>query len=368
MPITSPAPSIRAIATLLFGAAAAVLCERLGTPLPWMIGPLLATAVATLSGAPVLALRPLRNAGQWAIGVALGLNFTPQVVGIVAGHWLAIVLGIVWALGLGAAFGLFLRWCHPPVRSTDATAGMGAEVAALDRPTAFFASAIGGASEMAVLAERYGGRVDLVASAHSLRILIVVVVIPFGLQLAGLHGLDPTVSGPQVVQPSGLAVLVATTVASGCISLRAGLSNAWMLGPLAAAFAFTAGGIELSALPPPVVLLGQLFIGVGLGAQFTPAFIHRAPRWLASVAAGTLVMMLACAGFAYLVARASGLHPATVLLGTSPGGIAEMCITAKVLQLGVPVVTAFHVTRMVAVVVLAGPMYRWARARDAAPG
>ena len=41
-----------------------------------------------------------------------------------------------------------------------------------------------------------------------------------------------------------------------------------------------------------------------------------------------------------------------------PGGIAEMCLTAKALQLGVPVVTAFHVTRMVAVVLLAGPLFR----------
>ena len=41
-----------------------------------------------------------------------------------------------------------------------------------------------------------------------------------------------------------------------------------------------------------------------------------------------------------------------MLLGTSPGGMAEMSITAKVLQLGVPVVTAFHVTRYVAVLTL----------------
>jgi uncharacterized membrane protein AbrB (regulator of aidB expression) len=47
-----------------------------------------------------------------------------------------------------------------------------------------------------------------------------------------------------------------------------------------------------------------------------------------------------------------------VLLGTSPGGIAEMCITAKVLQLGVPVVTAFHVTRYIAVLLLTAPLYR----------
>jgi membrane AbrB-like protein len=105
--------------------------------------------------------------------------------------------------------------------------------------------------------------------------------------------------------------------------------------------------------------LGQLFIGVALGTRFTPAFLHTAPRWLLSVGAGTLVMIALSAGFALGVARLSGLHPATVLLGTSPGGIAEMCLTAKVLELGVPVVTAFHVTRMAAVVLLASPMFRW---------
>jgi hypothetical protein len=48
-----------------------------------------------------------------------------------------------------------------------------------------------------------------------------------------------------------------------------------------------------------------------------------------------------------------------MVLGTSPGGIAEMAITAKVLQLGVPVVTAFQVCRLVAVLVLVEPLYRW---------
>ncbi len=53
------------------------------------------------------------------------------------------------------------------------------------------------------------------------------------------------------------------------------------------------------------------------------------------------------------------LHPATLILGTSPGGIAEMAITAKVLQLGVPVVTAFQVCRLVAVLILVGPIFQW---------
>jgi uncharacterized membrane protein AbrB (regulator of aidB expression) len=64
-----------------------------------------------------------------------------------------------------------------------------------------------------------------------------------------------------------------------------------------------------------------------------------------------------CAGFAWLLAWGTGLHPATLILGSSPGGIAEMAITAKVLQLGVPVVTAFQVCRLVAVLLIVGPMY-----------
>jgi hypothetical protein len=51
----------------------------------------------------------------------------------------------VWALLLGAGFGAS---CSAPTAATPA----------LDAPTLFFASAIGGAREMAVLAERHGGR------------------------------------------------------------------------------------------------------------------------------------------------------------------------------------------------------------------
>ena len=69
--------------------------------------------------------------------------------------------------------------------------------------------------------------------------------------------------------------------------------------------------------------------------------------------------MAVCAAFAALLAWGTGLPWATLVLGTSPGGIAEMSITAKVLQLGVPVVTAFQVCRLMAVLMLVAPLYRW---------
>ncbi len=338
--------------SLAVGAIGAVLCLLLNTPLPWMIGPLLATAMAGMSGVPMVASPLLRNAGQWAIGTALGLYFTPQVVALVASHWVVILTGIVWALALGAAFGGWLAYSNRGLEG-------------LDKPTTFFASAIGGASEMTVLAERHGARIDLVVSAHSLRVLMVVLLIPFGFQWAGLHGLDPSAPGPQEVRLGGLIVLCAACLAGALLMSRFKLSNPFVLGPLAVALLLTANGIELSALPRWITNLGQLFIGVALGTRFTRAFIRTAPRWLATVAIGTLVMIVLSAAYAWIVAELAGLHPATVMIGTSPGGIAEMCLTAKALQLGVPVVTALHVTRMVAVVVLAGPLFRVGRRQPA---
>lgn len=343
--MSGAAPSGRAvrIALTLAAALAGALAFRAAhAPLPWIIGPLVVTALLTARGAPVAEWPPLRNLGQWAIGCVLGLYFTPEVARLLPSLWWALAAGIAWALLLGVGFAAWLRRLVP----------------AVDAPTSFFAAAIGGASEMAVLAERQGARVDLVAASHSLRVLIVVVAVPFALQAIGLHGVDPSPLAVHHFDLGGFLGLSALTAAGAAALGFVGVPNPFVLGALAVTAVVSLSGVALSALPPGLAQAGQLFIGVSLGTRFTPAFVHTAPRWLAGVALGTVAMILLSAGFAWLLARGASLHPATVLLGTSPGGIAEMCITAEALQLGVPVVTAFHVLRYVAVLLLTAPLYR----------
>jgi hypothetical protein len=232
-------------------------------------------------------------------------------------------------------------------------------VAGLSRITTYFAAPIGAASEMTLMAERHGAQTELVASAHSLRVLLVTLIIPFGFQWAGLHGLDSTLPGARLVQGPGLALLAVLTGMGCWAMLKLERTNPWFIGALTVSLLLTACGFTLSALPPWMTNAAQLVIGISLGVRFTRSFVHMAPRWLGSVALATVGMVGLCAGFAWLLAQFTSLHWATLLLGTSPGGIAEMAITAKVLQLGVPVVTAFHVTRLAAVLLLAEPMYRW---------
>jgi membrane AbrB-like protein len=332
------------LSAFVIGLAAASLCVWLKTPLPWIIGPLFATAIARMAGLDLRCPVPFRQAGQWAIGTALGLYFTPSVIAILVSYIGVIALAVAFALLLGAACGWLLH-----------------KISGVDKTTAFFAMALGGASEMSVQGEVYGANVERVAAAHSMRIMLVVAVIPLAFRLWDVHGMDAFVPGTRDVNYAMFPLLVLVTGIAGALLNRIRLPNAWIIGPLATAIALTAFRINLSAMPEWIVHCGQLFIGVALGTRFTPTFLHTAPKYLATVALCTCLAVLLAAGFGYSLAWFSDIHPATAILATSPGGIAEMSLTAKNLQLGVPIVTAFHVTRVAALLILIGPMFRLVR-------
>lgn len=329
------------VKALLLGAFAGSVCAWLRTPLPWLIGPLVACAAASAAGAGLQSLPAIRGAGQWAIGAALGLYFTADVLARVAQLWLPILAGVAWALLVGLACAWALR-----------------RFSGADPATAFFAGAVGGASEMALQGERNGGVVETIAAAHSLRIMMVVIILPFSYRWLDIHGVDSPAAVAHAVDAPRLALLVAATVAGALALRRIGSPNVWVIGPLLAAAALAASGQAPDALPRWLVNTGQVFIGVSLGTRFNPGFFARAPRILSVVMASTLVAIGASALFATLLGSLVGIPVATMVLATSPGGIAEMSLTARVLGLGVPIVTIFHVTRMVALVLAAGALYR----------
>ncbi len=330
----------------MVGLAAALACEALRTPLPWMIGPLLAVAGTRVAGRPVSAPWGGRQVGQWIIGTALGLYFTPLVAERVS--------GLIWLLLLGAAFAIAVGYICGYFLSV---------LGGTDRTTAMFASVPGGAAEMAVLGERFGARVDQVAAAQSLRILLVVVTIPSVLAALGLHGADPFVAASNETRWPALAAMLAVTGAAGLLLTRLGVPNAFVLGALAVAIPLTIAGVSTSAMPRWMVNGAQLLLGCALGSRFNRSFLARAPRFAAAVVATVALAMGISVLFALLMARVTGIHPATLVLATAPGGIAEMAVTARVLELGVPMVTSFHVTRLMLLLTCTGPLFAWLRER-----
>lgn len=310
-----------------------------------MIGPLLVMAALNFGGARLRAPPGARPAGQVIIGTALGLYFTPVVAQQVLSYWHLLLLAAALAIVIACACAWFLN------RVTDT-----------DRTTAFFASVPGGAAEMAVLAERYGARVDRVAIAQSMRILSVVIVVPFALTYSGAHGTDTYAPATSVLDWGGLGTLLAIATAGAGVLTLARAPNAFMLGALFSVIGLTVFEVNLSAMPPVVSNIGQLLIGCSLGGRFERSFLNRVPRFVAATVASIVLAIFLAALLGAAMAWAYGLPVPSVVLATAPGGIAEMCITAKVLQLGVPLVTAAHVTRVIVLVSCTGAIFRFGRA------
>lgn len=322
------------VSTLVLAAAAGALAASLHVPLPWMIGPLFAVAGARMCD---IDLRPLpggRQSGQWAIGAALGLYFSPEVVAQLGLHAPLVLAAALGSLAVGMVCALIMR-----------------RLGGVDAATAFFAALPGGASEMANLADRHGGAVDRIAAAHALRVMLVVSLLPFALTFAGVQGSDLYVPLVREVDARTFPLLVGASLLGVAAFKLLRIANAWVLGPLLGVAVATLAGVPLSALPAWVVNGGQLLIGCALGCRFSRAFFRAAPRFMAVAALIAVLSIVLSFALAALLGQWSTVPLPTLSLATAPGGVSEMCITAKVLQLGVPLVTVCHVLRVVVLTV-----------------
>ena len=335
----------RILLGLLIAAGGAGAAKLLSFPLPWLLGPLLATSATRISGVNSECPRQALNAGQWVIGISVGLYFTPEVIRHVIDHAWLICICVVHAIFLGSLGSWVMR-----------------RFVGFDKPSAWFAAAIGGAAEMTVQGERYGAKTDQVATVHSLRVLIVVVFVPFAFQWWIGNDMASTIALPirnVDFHLGATALFLAGSFLSIWLLGKLRVPNPWVLGTMA--FIITLNVMEIHlipGLPRWVSVIGQIMIGWSLGNRYRSDFLRTAPRLLFVVTFFTLFMLVLSAFVAWMLAKSEGAPLPVMLLGMAPGGIAEMTITAKALGLAVPLVTAMQVIRMIGVVLLTSPIYR----------
>ena len=334
-------------ATPLVGLAGGYLASLLGWPLPWIIGSLLAVIAARCSGWLIGELPGGRQAGQWLVASGIGLHFTGEVMGQLLGHFSLILAGAFATLLLSLIGVTLLRR------------------AGVDRATAFFASMPGGASEMVNLAQRHDAQIARVAAAHSLRLLLVVLLVP----ALFTWSLAPTQApAPAPADWTWLGVLLPGGLLLALLWKRLRQPNPWMLGPLTlCALASVGFDLELG-LPPGLGQVGQWLIGCALGCHFDRSFFRSAPGFLARILLFSLLAMASAVLLAEALGWLAGQDATSLMLGMMPGGITELCLTAEALQLSVALVTALQVLRLFLVMFLAEPLFRlWQRLRPVTP-
>lgn len=309
-------------------AVAGALAGWAGFPLPWMLGPFFLFAALSALGY-VFPLMPMgRELAQVAIGLAIGLRFTPAVLAATALLAPEMVVATLYLMVVTTTAAFLFR----PMSGADPV-------------TAFFATAAGGMADMALVAQRYGGAPSSVAVVHAMRVSLVVAVVPFIVVFLSEPGQGTVAPGPSG-HPFALIAGLAAAYGAAILLKPSPLPNPWLIGPILAGMALGLAELMVITVPGWLITVAQIFLGTWLGCQFRRDLLTALPRVTASAAVIAAYMIAAAALGALALAGYSGLPFTTAFLCLAPAAVTEMVLVAKLMHLDAETVAAFHVMRI----------------------
>lgn len=330
------AKALRMALGFVIGGLGAFTFVALKLPLPWFLGPLSFCLVASVFHAPVERPVIMSVPVRAVLGVTVGAAFTPallNMLGGMAGSLLLLIPYMLLVIVVGMAF--FER------------------LARFDRPTAFFCAVPGGLTDMVTMAADAGANSRAVTLIQASRILIIVALLPFWLQLTGHQGIGGAkIPGIHLSEFKAVdaAVLIAIGWVGWLIAQRVGLAGAPLIGPMILSGIAHAGGLTSARVPVEIMNFAQITLGILLGAQFrgvTWKEFSTTMVWGIGFAVIITVMTVVAA---LGISRLTGFDSTSVLLAYAPGGQTELNILAYILGLDVAFTALHHLARLAIVI------------------
>lgn len=343
---------------LAFGTVGGALFAWLNLPLAWMIGAMLAAALAAIAGVRVVVPPGLRSGMIMVLGIMLGSAFDPDILAAAQAWGLSLAGLVVYIMAATAVGIVYLR-----------------RVARVDPVTAFFTATPGGLNEMVLVGGAMGGDDRTISLVHAARIMLVVMTLPFWFQL--LAGYEPGARGalgPALTGQSARDLVLLTACAAGAPMAKAlRIPAATLVGPMLLSAALHLAGLTEARPPGVLVAAAQVVVGTALGCRFVGVDARRLGRGLAAALGLTAVMLALTVLCALVPHAATGLPVPALILAYAPGGLAEMSLVALALGVDPAFVSTHHILRILLIVLVAPQIFhlhrRWITPpRDAEPG
>lgn len=334
-----------AVSVLCAGVAGGFLFRLLHLPLPWTLGAMFSAAWLSFFRPAAVLPAVFRDGARPVIGVMAGSAFTPAIVAGMTGQWPVLLLLVgffVVTTSLGMAF----------FRSRG-----------LETRTALLASMPGGLGEMTLLGAQFGADVRVLVLIHSVRIVMVVTMIPFAVSLLIGHALvrggPPAAhAGASLLGMQG-GLLVGCTVAGYLLGRVVRSFGGLMLVPLLLSAVLHATGV-LTVSPPYWIVAGmQVVIGCISGARFAGVTLAEARRLLGMAVLWAALLIGTAVLVAILAARGFGLPAMGLFLALAPGGFAEMSVIAVATGIETGFVIACHTFRVLYIYLTSPMLSRW---------
>jgi membrane AbrB-like protein len=336
---------------LVVTAALVALLYVIGLPAAFLLGAMGAAMILVGRGGAVRLPDWIFAIAQAVVGCLVARSFTPALFHAGLQH-LALFAGVTLSvLVVATALGLAL-----------------ARLRVLPGSTALWGSFPGAATVMVLLSGSFGGDMSLVAVMQYLRVVAVAATASlvgriFGLAGGGVH--HPPWLAP-VAWPSFAGSMVIILV-GGLVGPRLRMPAAPLLLPMVLATVLQDVGLLRVELPQPLLVASYLVVGWAIGLRFTREAFRVAARALPQVLGSLAILVAACAGIGWALARFGHIDMLTAYLATSPGGADSIAIIAAGTSVDVPFVMAMQVSRFLAVLLLGPALAKRAARLTGAP-
>lgn len=342
--MTAGRPQGSMLLALAIGAAGGFAFAWAKLPLPWMMGAMVATTVASVAGADIRIDFRLRTAMICVLGVMLGSAFKPDLVNQI-GEWAVSILGLlVYAVVAGGLVTWYFR-----------------KAAGYDAVTSYFASSPGGLNEMVIVGREMGGDDRVIALTHSARILLVVMTLPFLFRIftdyAPPAGLLPT-GGALNMPALDWLILAGCGVAGAWAAKRLRIPAAVLIGPMLLSAIIHVTGVTQATPPSLLVAIAQVVMGSGIGCRFAGTAVRDIVRIVGVSIGSTVILLVLGVLFGLAIERITDVPWFVLVLAYAPGGLAEMSLVALALGRDVAFVATHHLFRIGFIVMLAPMAFR----------
>ncbi|GAB4391253.1 MAG: AbrB family transcriptional regulator [Kiloniellaceae bacterium] len=338
-------PLHKIILALLIGSAGGWLAHHFQIPLAWMLGAMISTTVAAMTGLPVALPVVFRIAMLGVLGVMLGSGFAPEILDRL-GDWVVSLVGLaVYTLVATAVVAVFLR-----------------KIAGYDPITAYFSAAPGGLSEMVTVGAANGGDERIISLTHTSRILLVVLALPFLMQVIFGYTPGPRPSGGIPLADAELFDMLVLTfcgVAGFVLARLARLPAAPILGPMLFSAVFHLSGFTEAKPPTELVAAAQVVVGTTIGCRFAGVAMKLVGRTILASIGSTIILVAGGLLFAVALHPLTGLPTIGIFLAFAPGGVAEMSLIALALSIDAALVATHHIVRIFFIVVCTPLIFRF---------
>ena len=327
-------PTLRRLAeTLAVGAVGGIAFQLAGFPAGLVSGSIVAAAIVSLMGRPLMVPHDLTRVILVIVGIALGSVVTPETLGGLARYPLSIAILSLAIVCMTAATTTYLRFVHGwnPLSSL-----LGASPGAL-------------AQIMAMGAES-GADVRGVVVVQTMRVVILAVGIPVVLALTDLSGPAPVRAAAAIETTlPGLAILVAVSVATAFAFYKIGFSGGWLFGAMIGAAALNGSGLVEARLPWWLANGAMIAMGAVTGSRFARINLGMLLSYLLASLGSFTVAISVAACFVLVAAHVVAASPADLVVAFSPGAQDTMMLLALALHLDPVFVGAHHLARYVIV-------------------